>query len=152
MNRTYPFYKKLFILLPFLVSPAGAVWGQANLNISVTDIRSQKGHILYSLYKEERGFPDDPNQAYRRGKIPANAKEVSLIISDILPGYYALSLIHDENGNNRLDKNKMGIPTEGFAFSNNVMGAFGPPKYMRARFLVKKDSDNTQSIRLRRFQ
>ncbi len=36
---------------------------------------------------------------------------------DISPGTYALAVIHDENGNGKLDTNWVGIPTEGYGFS-----------------------------------
>ena len=152
MNQRNTSYKQLFILLLVLGWLASDLNAQCDLKISMTEIRSVKGQILYSLYKQESGFPDDPDRAFRRGVITINAKQMHVVISDIPAGYYALSLIHDENKNNHLDKNKMGIPTEGFAFSNNAMGAFGPPKYQRARFQVKADSFNEQTIRLRKFQ
>lgn len=152
MERRIISCKPLFLLLLILVWQANGINAQGNLSISVTDIRTVKGQILYSLYNQEIGFPDDPSRAFRRGSMAVNAKQMNLVISNLPAGFYALSLIHDENGNSHLDKNKMGIPTEGVAFSNNAMGAFGPPKYLRARFQVKNDSVNAQTIRLRKFQ
>jgi uncharacterized protein (DUF2141 family) len=79
-------------------------------------------------------FPDctgDPD-AIRR-TLPAN--QAARIGFDIPPGAYALSAIHDENGNGRLDTS-LGIPREGFGFSNNPHIWFGPPSFAAARFLL----------------
>lgn len=152
MNRTNTFHKQLFIFFFILAICSNDMLAQCDLKITITDIHGEKGQILYSLYKQETGFPDDSEKAFRRGSIPVSTSQINHVITNIPPGYYAISLIHDVNGNNRLDKNKMGIPTEGFAFSNNAMGAFGPPKYIRARFAVNSDSANTQRIRLRKMQ
>ncbi len=53
---------------------------------------------------------------------------------DILPGTYALAVIHDENMNGKLDTNWLGIPIEGYGFSNDAKGLFGAPSFSAARF------------------
>lgn len=152
MSRTITYYKQLLPLLCVLCGMLNVLSAQNQLKITITDVRTVKGQILFSLYKQERGYPDDPDLAFSRGAIPVNAKQITHVITDLPPGNYALSLVHDENSNNRLDKNKMGIPTECFAFSNNSMGAFGPPKFIKARFQIRSDTLNQQTIRLRKFQ
>lgn len=56
-------------------------------------------------------------------------------IDGIAPGDYALSLIHDENGNGRLDT-RLGIPREGIGFSRNPRLTFGPPGFSSVRFAI----------------
>ena len=58
-----------------------------------------------------------------------------LRFSGLPSGNYAIALIHDENGNNKLDT-FMGIPREGFGFSRNPAIRFGPPKFASANFAV----------------
>lgn len=152
MSQTFSYYKQLLYLIGILLGMQADLSAQQTLKIFITEVPVVKGQILYSLYKQERGFPNDSDQAFRRGSIPVNAQQLTLMIPDIPPGFYALSLVHDENGNNRLDKNKMGIPIESFAFSNNSLGAFGPPKFIKARFQVRSDTLNQQTVRLRKFQ
>jgi len=62
-------------------------------------------------------------------------------------GDYALSIIHDENANGKLDT-FAGIPREGFGFSGNPRIRFGPPKFDEARFTVTAGR-NEQAIRVR---
>jgi len=53
-----------------------------------------------------------------------------------VPGKYALSFIHDENENKKLDTNLIGVSKEGFGYSRDAMGKFGPPKFDDAALIV----------------
>ena len=59
---------------------------------------------------------------------------VKVIFENLKPGKYAISVLHDTNNNKDMDRNKLGIPKEGFGFSNNVTGAMGPPSFERAQY------------------
>lgn len=59
---------------------------------------------------------------------PANRSAV-VVFEGVVPGRYALSFIHDENDNKKLDTNLIAIPREGFGYSRDAMGRFGPPKF-----------------------
>ncbi len=91
--------------------------------------------MLACLTTRPDRFPDcqgDP-RAYR---MTLPAAQLSQMHFEGLPsGDYAIALIHDENGNNKLDT-FMGIPREGFGFSRNPAIRFGPPKFASARFAV----------------
>ena len=52
----------------------------------------------------------------------ASGDSITVVFENLKPGKYAVSVLHDANKNKDLDKNKLGIPKEGFGFSNNVMG------------------------------
>ena len=62
-------------------------------------------------------------------------------------GRYAVSVLHDENGNGKPDMAVM-IPREGFGFSRNPVVRFGPPAFARAAFAVGPDNQR-QTIRMR---
>jgi uncharacterized protein (DUF2141 family) len=61
------------------------------------------------------------------------------VIEGLRDGDYAIALLHDENGNDEMDKSGGLIkkPKEDFGFSNNAMGSFGPPSFEKAKFSVK---------------
>jgi len=61
---------------------------------------------------------------------------MQITFADIKLGNYAVSVLHDENQNKDLDTNMLGIPKEGYGFSNNVTGVIGPPSFRKARFHV----------------
>jgi uncharacterized protein (DUF2141 family) len=62
-------------------------------------------------------------------------------------GDYAIAVIHDENGNAKLDT-LAGIPREGFGFSRNPPIRFGPPRFAAARFTLVDDAQ-MQQVRMR---
>ncbi len=57
----------------------------------------------------------------------------------IAPGKYNISYFHDENKNNELDADFMGIPKEGYGFSNNASGKYGPPPIEQRIFIVSEN-------------
>jgi uncharacterized protein (DUF2141 family) len=87
------------------------------------------------LTRNPAHFPDcngDP-AALKRSVAAGQASNIRL--GGVAPGSYALAVIHDENGNGRLDK-FMGIPREGFGFSRNPRIRMGPPRFDEVRFDV----------------
>ena len=107
----------------------------ARLDVDVAGLRSAKGNILICLTRDPRHFPDcsgDP--AARTLTIAANNVAAAHFI-DVAGGDYALSLIHDENGNGKLDT-RLGIPREGIGFSRNPKLMFGPPSFTSVRFAI----------------
>jgi len=73
-------------------------------------------------------------------------EEAVAAFQDIPAGTYAIAVFHDTNSNTKLDKNFFGIPKEGYAFSNNVFGTFGPPDFDDASFEL--DGNKTVKIKM----
>jgi uncharacterized protein (DUF2141 family) len=67
----------------------------------------------------------------------ADNQVVKLIFTGLRPGEYAIKALHDVNGNGDMDYNMLGLPKEPYGFSNNVMGAFGPPDFDDAKVILK---------------
>lgn len=85
------------------------------------------------LTREKAYFPNCKADAHAiRLSVPArDAGE--LHFEGVPAGRYALSIIHDENGNGKLDTFAK-IPREGYGFSGNPAMRFGPPEFEEARF------------------
>jgi uncharacterized protein (DUF2141 family) len=116
------------------------------LDVDLGKLRSSRGVIQLCLTSDPKNFPacvDDARAVTRT--VPATTREVRF---DALPvGDYAVAVIHDENGNAKLDT-LMGIPREGFGFSRNPAIGFGAPKFAAARFTLDKNGTE-QDIRMR---
>lgn len=141
--------KKAFVGLSLVLLSASlaAAQGNAQVTISVGGLRNLKGQVLVCLTANPKIWPDcskDPN-AQKRSVSAGNAS--SIIFSDVAPGTYAVSLVHDENGNGKLDTRVM-IPKEGFGFSRNPTVTFGPPKFSSSKFSVGADGAS-QSIKMK---
>lgn len=120
-----------------------------NIRLTVTNLRNDKGFVLVSLYKEGVGYPDKTEKAFRNGKASITNGKAVLIFTDIPEGQYAIALLHDENNDRKMNKTFLGLPKEGYGFSNNAMGAFGPPAYSKASFTHKAGTITDLSIRTR---
>ena len=107
------------------------------LAIDVTGIRSDDGRVLLALHQERAdvSFPDDEGAV---AGVWINAVEgtFSLVFPGLAEGRYAVSVMHDENGDGALDTNLLGVPTEGYGFSNDATGIMGPPDFSDALLVV----------------
>lgn len=104
--------------------------------VKVIAFRSSKGSIQLSLYdkKSERGFPSvDKRQSMRR--VPVTNSSVTEVIFDNVPyGTYAIAGLHDENNSGDMDYNFVGLPKEGYCFSNDAKPVLAPPSFGKAKF------------------
>ncbi|MBL7739988.1 MAG: DUF2141 domain-containing protein [Chitinophagaceae bacterium] len=120
------------------------------ISIIINNLRNSKGQVLVSLFKDGDGYPDEPEKAFRKGKATIiSGNRATLSFTDLPSGEYAAVILHDENSNLKMDKNWIGLPKEGYGFSNNVMGTFGPPGFSKASFRHTADKLSVVSIRLR---
>jgi len=106
-----------------------------NLKVTVKKLKSNTGVVLISLFKEGVGYPDEPAKAWGKEKAYIVDKSATIIFKSVPPGNYAIAILHDENSNQKMDKNILGIPKEGYGFSNNATGTFGPPSIRKASFV-----------------
>lgn len=103
-------------------------------SMGVEGLRSTKGNILICVVRSQLYFPNcskDPDQ--RHLVVPAGSAAIPL--GTLAPGDYAIAIIHDENGNGKLDT-FAGIPREGVGFSRNPAIRFGAPSFRSAQFSV----------------
>lgn len=112
----------------------------SRLVVSVSGLKHTEGQIGILLFDKGEGFPSSREKAVREMLLPINQDELSHVFTDLPFGEYAVSVMHDENGNNQLDTNLFGIPTEGNGVSNNVKSWLGPPKFKQAAFKVNSPS------------
>lgn len=107
---------------------------QTGIRVSIQNLRSNKGHILISLFRNGNGYPDEPEKAIRKQRLSIADKSATVIFPGLPSGQYAIAILHDENDDEKMNKNFFGIPKEGYGFSNNVTGTFGPPSFSKASF------------------
>lgn len=119
----------------------------AELTITVKDVRNTAGSVFIAVYNSDSSYLKlKLAAAQMKGK--ATKGDVRFVIRDLPAGSYAVTAFHDENDNGKLDKNWLGIPTEGYGFSNDVRGAVGPPKFAQAAFDLGKNTDKSISFSL----
>ncbi|MEW6989987.1 DUF2141 domain-containing protein [Colwelliaceae bacterium 6441] len=109
----------------------------ADLTVKISDIEQGKGHVLVALYHGKDNYKN--GEVIKASKVKATHKNELVVFKDLIDGEYAIKMYQDENDNELLDTNMLGIPKEGYGFSNNV-GMFGEPDYQEAKFTVKNNT------------
>lgn len=136
MARMFQMMALVVTMILGTIAGQNAMAGQkADLTISISNMRNEKGSVLVSVFKGEKGFPSDNDRAIDNLKL-TTAQAKKFILEDLEPGDYAIAILHDENNNGKMDK-VIFFPKEGFGFSNDAMGTAGPPSYKKAKFTVK---------------
>ncbi len=99
------------------------------IRVIVERVKSSKGLITAVLYNDEPSNFLKRGQRLARVRVHATEGATRLCLEAPGPGSYAVALYHDENGNRKFDRNLLGIPLEGYGFSNDPRFALGPPKH-----------------------
>ena len=121
---------------------------ETKLHVAISNVRSTKGLIALSLYA------DNPHKFLAKrgslyvGRVPAQAGVTRMCIHLPSPGTYGLAVYHDEDGDRKFKRNAIGLPAEGYGFSNNAPTLFGLPSFSRVRLAVPRSGFET-AIRLK---
>jgi len=130
-------------LSSFLLS--AAVCAQAaNIKLEISNIQVTEGMVMVAVYDTEANY--NGGEPVAVSQIPVSSKKLSIDFPELAEGDYAIKLFHDENNNGKLDTNLVGMPVEGYGFSNNA-GRFGPASYTDARFAVNGSTELTIVLR-----
>ena len=87
------------------------------LLVTVNAVKAGEGNLRIAVFDEAHRdqFPDGK---YLSGvEVAATGEQMTIEISDLDQGNYAVAIIQDLNGNGELDKNILGIPKEPYGFS-----------------------------------
>ncbi len=123
MNVTFAVLASSFLL-------AGSA-SAAVLDISVKGLQHARGSIMIAVYTTPETYMKTP-----AAKISASIDPTTLAahatIDGVPDGTVAVTVYHDENANQNLDTNLVGIPREPVGFSNGARPRFGPPGFDKA--------------------
>jgi uncharacterized protein (DUF2141 family) len=114
--------------------------------VTAVGIRTgEGGSLIFALYKDEASWLDE-DKTFLRKVVPATSDSMTVAFEGVpYDSTYAVEIIHDKNGNGKLDMRKFPYPRpkEGGGVSNNTF-RLGPPAYDKARFAL---ADSSVSIR-----
>jgi uncharacterized protein (DUF2141 family) len=117
--------------LIFIAGPASA----ARIVVTIDGLHSNQGNVFVGLYAGPAKFLQG-NQSDAQRKVRASTGPITVVFDNLPPGTYAVGAFHDENANDHLDTNMLGLPTEGYALSNNVRAVMSKPSFQQAAFTV----------------
>jgi uncharacterized protein (DUF2141 family) len=120
----------------------------ADLELTIAGVRSGDGRVLVAVFDSAEGFQKmTPDKRAAAVQLPINGGAARTVITGLKPGRYAVSVVHDANGNGKLDTNLVGLPTEGYGFSRDARGTMGPPSFEAAAFDLP-ETGGKQTIKL----
>ena len=112
----------------------------SDLRVTIHGVRSSTGSLMIGLYDSEEHFRSAIAHAGNLGLVTNPSRLVGIVLravsgtqsavfTELKPGAYAVITFHDENDNGKLDKNMLGIPSEGYGFSNDAEGFLAAPSF-----------------------
>jgi uncharacterized protein (DUF2141 family) len=128
----------LIVLLAILSLTSS--YGQNTL-ITISGIRSEKGQIILNVFKNSEDYEQEKVSKKLIFEKKAISNNLMIITYDLEPGTYGITLIDDENKNGELNKNLIGIPKEGFGFSNFFMEKMKKPAFDDFKITIKKPNN-----------
>src|SRR5437762_8841733 len=117
--------------LVFVAGPASA----ARIIVTIDGLKNAQGNVFIGLYASPAKFLQG-NQADAQKRVKASAGPITVAFDNLPPGTYAVGAFHDENANDHLDTNFLGLPVEGYALSNGVRAVMAKPTFQQAAFSV----------------
>jgi len=141
--RPFLSFRAALALLLFFCDSATA----SNLWVTIEGVAPSSGTLMVGLYDSEENFRKAITQAGQMGLLNDRSRLVgiamraiagtqSVVFTDLKPGTYAVIAFHDANDNGKLDENWLGVPTEGYGFSNNAEGFMAAPSFKNAGVLL----------------
>ena len=132
----------LALLTPAILFPFASASAET-LDVAVQDVRSARGDIQVDVYGPGR-------KRAARQRMQATAGVTRLTVPGLAAGSYAIEVYHDENNNRRLDTGGLlGMPVEGYSFSNNARIRMGPPSFDAMRVVLPKGTRKATAMRMR---
>jgi uncharacterized protein (DUF2141 family) len=138
-----------WLMLMLSAAVAGQTASCPGIHVTILNIRNGIGTVDCALFNSPSGFPREVlHSAMRLVVMRVPISEARCDFEDIPPGSYALVVLHDENMNGKIDTDWLGVPKEGYGFSNDAKVAFKAPSFHDASFVYDgKTLDLTIALR-----
>ncbi|RYU80262.1 DUF2141 domain-containing protein [Hymenobacter persicinus] len=118
-----------------LPARAGNGGGTSSVTVVVSELVSTRAAVKLYFYNVRDTFLQHGGYAFMRVVRPGGQSQIQLPV-DLPNGEWAVAITQDTNNNDKLDKNFLGIPTEPYAFSNNIRPTVSAPDFNQCKFLV----------------
>ena len=115
----------------------------ADVQVSVTNVRGDRGHVRVDLCTKATWLKSDCPYS---GAAPAQLGETVVTFTGVDPGEYAAQAFDDDTDGGKVHQGFLGIPREGVGFSNDAHLRLGGPRFRDAAFAVPEGG---AQIRLR---
>ena len=128
-------------------SPNALKVNDPNVKIVIEGVRSDIGKIVIAVFKDQEGFKN--RKPVKRVELNKSEFVENEIVLSLDAGVYGISVLDDENNNNKMDYNFLGMPKEGFGFSNYYHKGLSKPHFDKFKFEIKNTSVELIEIKLK---
>ena len=136
LGHLFPQSMNLLTLITWLWISIWASTPTVTVFLEITDIRSSEGKLLIAVYTENDEWLDE-EVAFYTTIVEVTSENQTIKIPSLPNGNYGVAVVHDLNGDEKLSFNWLGIPKEGYGFSNNPDKTFRKPTFEEAKVQVK---------------
>ena len=140
-------FRASFLALTAALVLAAGPASAARIIVTIDGLKSAQGNVFVGLYASPAKFLQG-NQTDAQRRVKASTGPMTVVFDNLPPGTYAVGAFHDENANDHLDTNFLGLPTEGYALSNGVRAVMAKPTFQQAAFTVG-NSDKPVALHIR---
>ena len=121
-----------------LVLAAACSAHAADLTLTIEGVNAAEGRVAAAAYDSAGSWLKGPPAAVAQAD--AASPRTVLVLRDVPPGRYGVSVINDKNANGELDSNIVGTPTEPYGAIRHARGRMGPPAFEDAAVDVQGDT------------
>ena len=117
------------------LSFAAAAFAQAGnvITVVVEGVRNDQGSVRCGMYNSPVGFRE-PGKEWKGVAAPISGGKATCVFDDVPPGSYAVAVFHAEHNETQLETGAFGRPKQGYGFSRDASGTFGPPSFDAAAY------------------
>lgn len=141
--------KQYISILTVLFILQQQVAAQSKIIADITNFESDKGVCRACLFNSSSSFKGESGSPLQCVQVTISSKRSQIQFENVPTGTYAIFLFHDANQNNKMDKNFMGIPKEGYGASKNNLPFASAPTFTGNKFSVGEGTTVRLSIKLR---
>ncbi len=116
--------------------------------VRVVNVKESVGLMTVEVYRNDPGGFLNKGGREFRVRFAAKAPATEFCVTAPSAGQWAMVTYHDENANQKFDKNSFGLPSEPYGVSQNPKIRLAPPPIEEALFEVAETGASVE-IRLR---
>jgi len=129
--------KLIVFILSITFTNAQEVKGH-DITVTIDNVVNNNGKVVFGLHTAETFMK---GAGIQNAETKIDDGKVKVTFKNVVPGTYAIMVLHDENDNKRMDFQDNGMPMENYATSSKTI-SFGPPQFGESKFeVIEEDLD-----------
>ncbi len=136
----------LFLTCLFFYNSEGQT---CEIQLEITNFRNNKGTANIVVFDSPEGYYDDRSKSFTYKAIPIKNQKATFTCTGLTKGKgYAFVVLHDENGDAKMNTNMLGMPAEGFGVSQNAVGSFWQIKPFREACIIPQKQTEFATMKI----